>query len=428
MEVSELLSRKSPEDIRIVTPTPVISTVKSNQNITNINITTQTPPANISSTNSDLQVFQKGSQITTLVSNNCLESKEPALLPVRSKSSLSNVSSTHIPAPSQGGEYNCHKNQYNRHKHRSSRSGLQPSLSSQTLDNSDKITYRKHNYHHHHREKDYSSETNSAVEQVTRYHKKKNENHRYSADFAKTNSDKEYTNDIMDQSFKKATKIVHELTRNRDPILYEKHRQKCLMASEKYNSDILKHYNSRKSTSVLDFRSEIHIGPKYSDSKSVGDLDAIETVRSTDRMYKKIQDSRSVKSLDFDSDCNSTSTSCRGNEQTKSVDYTSEPTSDSRKLSCYQGYYENNIKPRPTPPKKPLRLSLHKTHSLQSVETNSDSQCKGDRKSLKRNYKGEIPVINYKSFEQNGDVNGQQQLKWNYRKGLENNLENGSWC
>ncbi|KAJ8917728.1 hypothetical protein NQ315_005177 [Exocentrus adspersus] len=423
-QVAELLIRKSPDDIRIVTsPTPVVTSLKSHQNVTNISITAQSP------TNStDLQIFQKGPQVTALMPqlHNGLEAKDtPITLPVRSKSSLSNVSNTHIPAPTQNTEYLCHKNQYSRSKHKSTRNGLQSPSCNQNVERSDKITYRKHNHHHHHhREKDYSSETNSAVDQVSRYNKKKHENHRYSAEFSNTNSDKEYSGDIMDQSFKKATKIVHELTRSRDSSLYEKHRQKCITASEKYNTDLLKHYNARKSTSVLDFRSEIHIGPKYSDSKSVENLDAVDPIRNNDKVYKKIQDSRSVKSLDFDSDCNSTSVSCRSNGQVKSVDYTSEPTTDNRKLS----YYDNTAKPRPTPPKKPLRLSLHKTHSLQSVDNNSDGQGKGERKSMKRNYKGEIPISTSKT-EQYNEVNGQQQkIKWNYRRGIDSNLENGSWC
>lgn len=51
---------------------------------------------------------------------------------------------------------------------------------------------------------------------------------------------------------------------------------------------------------------------------------------------------RSVRSLDFDSDVGD-----------KSVDYTSEPVA---------------ARIRPVPPKKPLRLSLHRAQSLQTVE------------------------------------------------------------
>lgn len=60
----------------------------------------------------------------------------------------------------------------------------------------------------------------------------------------------------------------------------------------------------------------------------------------------------------------------------KSLDYSSESSSR---------YYKKHTDPRtarPIPPKKPLRLSLHRATSLQSVEV-------VDKKSLKRSYKGE---------------------------------------
>lgn len=64
----------------------------------------------------------------------------------------------------------------------------------------------------------------------------------------------------------------------------------------------------------------------------------------------------------------------------KSLDYSSESSSR---------YYKKHSDPRvsrPIPPKKPLRLSLHRATSLQSVETNDSS-----KKSMKRNHKGESP-------------------------------------
>lgn len=393
--MSELLCRKKSNS-----STPIISTVKTNQNVTNINIT-PAPNTQNSQQKKDVQVYQKG-QVTALVAN--LPGLEPTKdthlsLPIRSKSSLSNVSNTHI---SQDENHHCHKS--HKHKHRRH---LQGSMSTQNLEQNDKIVYRKHNHHHHHhRDKEYNSETNSAIE-VTIYNKKNTENgHRYSI-----NSDKEFKSDIMDQSYKKATKIVNELTKtNRDNSLYEKHRQKCISASEKYNSDILKHYNARKSTSVLDFRSEVHIGPKYSDSKSVEDLD---TQISHKYGYKKINDARSVKSLDFDSDCNST--------RSKTLDYASEPLDNNQKLNHLSGYYEN--KPRPMPPKKPLRLSLHKTQSLQSVETppQTPSSSPGKNDSRKRNHKGEVPKK---------EING-QEIRWlnfGHRTSVDHSLESGSWC
>lgn len=322
------------------------------------------------------------------------------MYPSRSKSSLSNVSNTHI--SSSNSDIHCHRS---RHKHLL-KNGVHVPSANPVHEN---IGYRKH--HHHHKEKDYNSETNSGAEQVKRYNKKNNEHYRNSADFSKTNGEKMFNNDVMDQSFKKATKIVHELTRHRENNIYEKHKQKCITASEKYDVDILKHYNARKSTSVLDFRSEIHIGPKH-DTKSADELDE-NNHRLNDRGNHKVKDARSVKSLDFDSDCNTTNTNSRSKER-NTYDYNSESNSD-----------YNSVKAKPAPPKKPLRLSLQKTHSLQSVD-NMSCNGKNERKSMKRNHKGEMPPNGFKT--QNGDSKYREHLKWNFRKSVDSCLENGSWC
>lgn len=80
---------------------------------------------------------------------------------------------------------------------------------------------------------------------------------------------------------------------------------------------------------------------------------------------------------DFDSEPSITRpSSCQPNKadtmSQKSLDYSSE---------CSGKYYKKNSS-RPIPPKKPMRLSLHRATSLQSVEVN-------DKKVLKRNHKGE---------------------------------------
>ncbi|KAI4460518.1 hypothetical protein MML48_5g00014585 [Holotrichia oblita] len=427
-QVAELLGRKNSEsDIRIVTQSPVItSTVKSNQNITNINITSQ--QTSVVPTN-DLQVFQKGPQVTALVANlpGLEVSKDThSALPVRSKSSLSNVSNTHIPAPSPqpSEKHSCQKG--HRHKHRSAnRNSLQLGGGAQVLDHHN---YKKH-YYHVDKEREYNSEMGSSSEQ-------RSINKRVENGFNKSHKELVDNSSLMEQSYKKATKIVHDLTKQTN--LYEKHRQKCISASEKYNGELLKHYNSRKSTSVMDFRSEVHIGPKY-DSRSIETLDNIETNLHNKRLYKK-NDVRSVKSLDFDSDCNS-NTNYKNNCQ-KNIDYTSEPIETNKKLN----QYHHHDKPRPTPPKKPIRLSLHRAQSVQPLENGPGD--KDNRKPLKRNYKGEIPpsmtfvsLNGEKTCElMNGKLNGAHrgseellngnvEIKWN---GVHHQdmrlLENGSWC
>ncbi|XP_017780055.1 PREDICTED: uncharacterized protein LOC108565225 [Nicrophorus vespilloides] len=402
-QVSELLNRKSPDsDIRVVTQSPVItSTVKTSQNVTNINICSQ--PTQV--VNKE-QVFQKGPQMTTLVSNvPGLDVAKDSALPIRSKSSLSNVSNTLIAPSPQPSDHSCHKG--HRHKHRSSRNMLLSS-STQNLDQN----YKKHHHHHHHREKDYSSETNSEM-----YRARKSLDHPRLTEYPEANN-------LMDQSYRKATKIVQDLTKSKDNHLYEKHRSKCIGASEKYNSDMLRHYNSRKSTSVLDFRSEIHIGPKYNDSRSVEELDTIDNKNTSKRLYKKLHDARSVKSLDFDSDCNYPPNT------PKSVDYTSEPI-DNHKM---------NVKPRPTPPKKPLRLSLHRAQSLQSVETppitpNGSPPGLDPRKPMKRNYKGEAPLNGHdKSTNMDPRPHQKEPPKWTSFAQKKDNLifindgRRSNWC
>lgn len=92
-------------------------------------------------------------------------------------------------------------------------------------------------------------------------------------------------------------------------------------------------------------------------------MNQIETAYSKTRC----QDERSIKSLDFESDA-----------QTNYDDYASEPVP--------------TPKIRPTPPKKPLRLSLQRAQSLQAVSDNLvmtpiDNYDK--KRAIKRIHKGE---------------------------------------
>lgn len=77
-------------------------------------------------------------------------------------------------------------------------------------------------------------------------------------------------------------------------------------------------------------------------------------------------DLRSVKSLDFESDTG---------ERKREVDYTSEPVAH---------------RVRPTPPKKPLRLSLQRAQSLQTVEDRSILDIEKKR-AIKRTHKSRLP-------------------------------------
>ena len=116
--------------------------------------------------------------------------------------------------------------------------------------------------------------------------------------------------------------------------------------------------------------------------------------------------SRSVKSLDFDSDyggsVNGCSTEPRKSRHSKEVlDY----ASDSMGPQSRQSH-------RPMPPKKPLRLSLQRAQSLQTVDgslTDIDSR----KKCMKRAYRGVRPppdVVQFADGDTREMINGSASL------------------
>lgn len=102
----------------------------------------------------------------------------------------------------------------------------------------------------------------------------------------------------------------------------------------------------------------------------------------------------------------------------QSLEFDSEPTyyrlqdSQSRKseLSDASMMYSNSheARTRPTPPKKPLRLSLHRAASLQSVESAPPTPQHDNlaRKPIKRNYRGDPPLgLERESVQHSNDRN-----------------------
>ncbi|XP_022188655.1 uncharacterized protein LOC111047256 [Nilaparvata lugens] len=128
------------------------------------------------------------------------------------------------------------------------------------------------------------------------------------------------------------------------------------------------------------------------------------------------RDKTNSKSLDFDSEPNYSYGHQQPAGQTphhghqKSLDYNTES------LNQHFKKQSEHRAARPVPPKKPLRLSLHRATSLQSVENGSE------KKTLKRNHKGEAPPI------------PQQALNWSSpAAGLQStnhvsNKSNEKWC
>ncbi|XP_015429670.1 PREDICTED: uncharacterized protein LOC107186341 [Dufourea novaeangliae] len=91
----------------------------------------------------------------------------------------------------------------------------------------------------------------------------------------------------------------------------------------------------------------------------------------------------------------------RNSSQTQSLDFDSEPTyyrfHDTQSRASENSdasvmYSSQETKSRPAPPKKPLRLSLHRAASLQSVESAPPAGHHDiTKKATKRNHKGESP-------------------------------------
>lgn len=109
--------------------------------------------------------------------------------------------------------------------------------------------------------------------------------------------------------------------------------------------------------------------------------------------------SRSVKSLDFDSDYNGCAT---------------EPRKSSRHSKDMLDYASDTTGPRhrPLPPQKPVRLSLHRAQSLQTVDgslTDIDSR----KKCMKRSHRGIRPPPDVVQFTEQGSreiLNGSASL------------------
>ncbi|XP_043487689.1 uncharacterized protein LOC122514742 [Polistes fuscatus] len=122
----------------------------------------------------------------------------------------------------------------------------------------------------------------------------------------------------------------------------------------------------------------------------------------------------------------------RKSQQLQTLEFDSEPTyyrqdSQSRvseNSEILSTYSSQETKIRPAPPKKPLRLSLHRAASLQSVESAPPAAAttttlhEGSRKSSKRNHRGEP----YSSLEKGSTIEGNQDANHRIQEMLQHDL------
>lgn len=117
---------------------------------------------------------------------------------------------------------------------------------------------------------------------------------------------------------------------------------------------------------------------------------------------------RSVRSLDFEKD----TTLGNGLQETKQhqyrkhreVDYTSDSVADPQS----NGRYRNGL--RPTPPKKPLRLSLQRAQSLQTIEATAAATILDldKKRAYKRTHRGGNKTPDLQHYIENSFNGGSQ--------------------
>jgi sulfur dioxygenase len=385
-QVAELLQRTTQEETLSHTVTQSALTSSSNGSMKGLNSTNT--PVKASAGKSDVQVFQKGPQVTALVANlPGLEvgSSSPAesrhsLPTLRPKPNATNASS--------GGtmhHYTVMKNQ-DVHSTKSLDFGSDCSSSRGITHHHRQEKHSHHRHHHHHLQNARStnsldmnkSDATSTLQPKTKHHS----HHRL---YEATRPAKTGERSAYDYNSETSSVIAHS-----------------------------KHYHRRHSEGHHQ-QSESH--QLLPDMKP--NLDCTSELPSGTQQVHKLRDARSVKSLDFDSETSSTNqhythernhhshSSSHNNhdtQSTRSLDYGSEPTSHTfRNYKKNHDYHNGNSsctesKPqRPTPPKKPLRLSLHRATSLQSVSATPQTPpapadyTQGSKKPTKRNHKGEAP-------------------------------------
>ncbi|GLH06238.1 Uncharacterized protein GBIM_11731 [Gryllus bimaculatus] len=322
------------------------------------------PPPNAPAPNkTEVQVFQKGPQVTALIANlpglevgsrSPAESRHslPTLRPKPPASASAVTSTNHTPM----------KN----HDARSAKSlDFGPDGSSMNG-----LHHHHHHHHHHKHDKRYhlhnARSTNSLDVCNSEAIRAKHADQHCNSDMYRVKSG----HSMLEYGLDANAAIEHKRAHQRKHIEGHHHRRS--------ESRPLTEAKSLKS--ILDYTSESSTG--------------MQRIRKSD--------ARSVKSLDFDSEPTLTPQHRHENRHhisrtndarsTKSLDYSSESSSQAH----YRKNGEECKTQRPTPPKKPLRLSLHKATSLQSVNNNTPpptppTQIDVRMNGIKRHIKGEAP-------------------------------------
>lgn len=355
---------------------------KSKKNVTNISITSDPQPHK--SSKSEVQVFQKGPDITAIVAKlPGLEGGDVSLPIVRPRSNASGASSRMGVSPRESPASQHRSHSSHSLEHRAAR--MRHSLS--------------HHCISHHGGMDYHAETDAALRLIERNQRHIEKQRLKSERLSRCPSDDQFRSD-SDIDFKDSRSSMeadrhHEIKKAADRI--EESIKKTNWAERKTLSIIeqlkksqrLRKLKKNESTEDVPLESERHYMYHRIDGK------VLENAHKSSRRISRLN-CRSAKSSEFESEC---SDYPNGDIYSSSprIDYGSE--TGSTRLGHYRKHEDRpdgEIKTRPTPPRKPLRLSLHKAKSAHSLINGSET---------------EAPSPRPPSESQNGDINCKKPVK-----------------
>ncbi|CAH0718688.1 unnamed protein product, partial [Brenthis ino] len=343
-QVAELLSVHS--QLHPVSSNDSCITVnKTKKNVTNINITTEPVKP---SPKSEVQVFQKGPDITAIVAKlPGLDGGETNLPIVRPRSNASGASSRVATSPRTSPTPNRRSHSSHSLEHRAGR--IRHSLS-------------------HHCIHDYHTETDAAIRMIER-NQRHMEKQRLKDRYSRSKEDNFISDSDLDTKESKSNVCERRCEIKKAAERIEESIKKTNWAERKTLSIIeqlkrsqrLRKMKKNESAENIQVESEKHYIYNRIDGK------VLENAHKSSRRSSK--HSRSAKSSEFESEC---SDFPNGDIYSSSprLDYGSESCS---RLSHYIKH-EDDVKSRPTPPRKPLRLSLHKARSAHSLMNGSESE------------------------------------------------------
>ncbi|XP_038215436.1 uncharacterized protein LOC119834951 isoform X2 [Zerene cesonia] len=347
-QVAELLTRHT--QLRPSSSNESCITVnKTKKNVTNINITSEPQPSR-QGPKSEVQVFQKGPDITAIVAKlPGLDGAEANLPVIRPRSNASGASSRMAPSP------------------RTSPPPHHRSHSSHSLEH--RAGRMRHSLSHHciHGGVDYSVETDAAIRMIER-----NQRHMEKQRLKNEKLNRSKT----EEHFRSDSDLDRKSSSSCDP------RQDIKKAAERIEESIKKtNWAERKTLSIIeqlkrsqrlrklkknDSSEDIQVESTYMYNRIDGKVleNAHKSSRRTSKLY-----SRSAKSSEFESESDFPNDIYSSSPR---LDYGSESCS---RLSHYKKNEERRDDPkRPTPPRKPLRLSLHKAKSVHSLMNGSETE------------------------------------------------------